>query len=42
MIAGADPYVVEQLEKTGVLDRLGRENVYTARARFGQDSEQAH
>ncbi len=41
ILAGADPHVIDQLEKTGILDVMGRENVYAATRRLGEATERA-
>jgi SulP family sulfate permease len=41
VLAGADPHVMDQLERTGILEALGRENVYPARPRLGGSTERA-
>lgn len=35
ILAGIGPRVLEQLEKTGLIDHIGRKNVFLARPRFG-------
>ena len=41
MLAGLNEHVLEQLEKTKILDLLGRENVFLAKPRFGDAVKEA-
>ena len=36
MLTGVDPYVLEQMERTGILRTIGRENVFRATDRVGE------
>lgn len=36
MLAGVDPYVLEQIERTGSIKLIGRENIFLADDRIGQ------
>jgi sulfate permease, SulP family len=41
MLAGVDPYIRVQMERTGVLRKLGRENVFLVEERVGQSLQDA-
>lgn len=41
MLTGLNKHVLEQLEKTDLIELLGKENVFPAEARFGASVEQA-
>jgi SulP family sulfate permease len=36
MLAGVDPYVLDQIERTGSIKLIGRENIFLADDRIGQ------
>ncbi len=42
MLAGVSPGVMLQLERTGLLDRIGRENVYLAHRQWGVSAYEAY
>ena len=42
MLAGISPGVLMQLERTGLLDRIGRENVFLAHQQWGGAANQAY
>jgi len=41
MLAGVDPYVQEQIERTGIMRQIGRENVFLVDERVGQSLQAA-
>jgi hypothetical protein len=42
MLAGISPGVMLQLERTGLLDRIGRENVFLAHQQWGVAAYEAY
>jgi hypothetical protein len=42
MLAGISETLVTQLDNTGMLDKIGRENVFLAKKRFGEAGNQAY
>jgi SulP family sulfate permease len=42
MLAGLSPGVLLQLERTGLLDRIGRENVFLAKKQWGVSAYEAY